>query len=134
MTLYPPVKPGGTFTLKHGAGYKRLDVPKIIPAKDGMIHWETYLNITYRLLDPNLPGKVRVKMVREAWNPPGPKPSQPEDPTAYQGFWLLPGFSNYLLTHAFWEVAEKGRPCHIELRVDGADITVGTRYAKAHQA
>lgn len=134
MTLYPPVKPHGTFSLKDGAGFRRLDVPKIIPVKDGKIDWETYCNITYRLKNPNRAAKVRVKMVREAWNPPGPKGPEIADPTAYQGFWLHPGFDNYLLTHAFWEIAEKGRPCHIELRVDGADITIGTRYAKAWQA
>jgi hypothetical protein len=133
MTLYPPVKPHGNFALKSGEGFRILDVPRITPTHNGRIDWETYCNVTYRLKDPNRAAKIRMKMVREAWNPPGPKGYEPEDPTAYQGFWLLPGFDNFLLTHTFWEIAEAGRRCHIELRVDGADITIGTRYAKAIQ-
>jgi hypothetical protein len=125
---YPPVKPHGILKVSGGSGYKRVDVPKIIPSRDGKIDHELYLNVTYHLDSPTKAGKVRVKLVREAWH------GQPEDSTSYQGYWLMPGFTNFLITRVCWEIAEAHRPCHWEIRVDGADIEIGTRYSKAWQA
>jgi hypothetical protein len=126
---FNPVKPHGTLTLTPGA-FRRLDVPKIIPPRGGLIHHELYLNVTYALEHPDRPAKVRVKLVREPFNNPGPG-TEPEDPTSYQGYWLMPGFSNFLITRVCYENAEAHRPTHWEIRVDGARATVGTRYAKA---
>jgi hypothetical protein len=122
-----PTKPGGTLHIASGAGYKRLDVPKTVPGVSDMVMYELYLNISYRLTVPGQAAKVRVKLVREPWHGEG------EDATAYQGYWLLPGFDNFLLTRVAYESAEAHRPLHWEVRVDGADVTIGTRYAKATQ-
>jgi hypothetical protein len=121
-----PVKPHGTLHVPPGH-YVTLDVPKTTPRYNDLVIVEMYLNVTYRLLDPNRAAKVRVKYVREAWHHEG------EDATSYQGYWLMPGFDNFLLTRVAYEMAEAGRPCHWEVRVDGADVTLGTRYAKAVQ-
>lgn len=126
---FNPIKPHSTLKLTPGA-FTKLDVPKIIPPRRGLIHHEVYLNLTYRLDNPGVAGKVRVKLVREAWNKPGPG-TEPEDPTSYQGYWLMPGYNNFLITRVCYENAEANRPCHWEVRVDGAAATVGTRYAKA---
>jgi hypothetical protein len=121
-----PTKPSGKLSVPAGR-YVTLDVPKTVPRYDGLVHVEMYLNVTYRLLDPSKAGKVRVKYVREPWKGKG------NDATSYQGYWLLPGFDNFLITRVAYEIAEAKRPCHWEVRADGAEITIGTRYAKAIQ-
>ena len=122
--FHRPIKPTGRLHLKPGR-YVELDAPRITPRRDGLIDYELYLNLSYRLHDPHKAGKVRVKLVRSAWR------GKPEDPTGYQGFWLMPGWDNLLITHTPWEIAEDGRPVWFEIRIDGADGTVGTRYQKA---
>jgi hypothetical protein len=123
-----PVKPHGTQHIVSGSGYHSLaGVPDIVPGVSAMVIHEMYCNVTYRLRDPNKAAKIRVKLVRESWH------GEPEDPTSYQGYWLLPGFDNFLITRVAYELAEAHRPLHWELRVDGADIDISTRYAKAAQ-
>ena len=125
-------KPAGVLTLVPGR-YVRLDVPKVRPGFRRRVHHLIYLNVerydlTRTLPDGcQLPGRVRVRLVRGAWK------GKPEDPSAYQDVPLLPGFSNWLTTHTYWELAERGRPCWWELKVEHATATVGTRYAKAAQ-
>jgi hypothetical protein len=128
MTLYGPVKPHGEFKLEPD-DWRRLDTPRITPTHGGRIDWELYLNIRYRLLDPHKPGIVRAKVVRAAWR------GQPEDPTDYGHVPLLPGLEAEWLpwTHLGWEVAEAGRPTWVELQVEHARLTIGTRYWKGIQ-
>jgi hypothetical protein len=128
-----PVKPHGTQHIVSGSGYHSLaGVPKIVPTVSAMVIHEMYCNITYRLHHRGKAAKVRVKLVREAWH------GQAEDPTSYQGYWLedwaeydIEEGGNFLLTRVAYELAEAHRPLHWELRVDGADIDISTRYAKA---
>jgi hypothetical protein len=122
-----PVKPSGTLRITSGSGYRTVDVPDIVPGCDDMVIHELYLNVTYTLKVPGQAAKLRVKMVREPFHGKG------EDPTFYQGYWLLPGFDNFLITRVGYELAERGRHCHWEVRVDGADVTIGTRFSKATQ-
>lgn len=124
IVYFDPVKPHGTLTIPEGR-YVRLDVPKIVPPRAGLIHHELYLNLAYRLHHPDRAAKVRVKLLREPYR------GEPEDPTSYQGYWLMPGFNNLLVTRVCFERAEAHRPCHWEVRVDGGTAVVGTRYAKA---
>jgi hypothetical protein len=125
---YPPSKPSGNFHLAPGP-YKRLDVPRIVARKDGRIDYELYLHLDYRLIDKTRPGILRVKVVREPFH------GQPEDPTGYGHIWLPVGGESMWVpfTHTPWEIAEKDRDVWVELDVENANVTIGTRYFKAHQ-
>ena len=124
-------KPAATLTLIPGR-YVRLDVPKVRPSLRRVVRHLVYLNVERYDLSRTLPcgcelpGRVRVRLVRGAWK------GKPADPSAYEDVDLLPGFSDKLKTHTYWELAERGRPCWWELKVEHATARVGTRYAKAN--
>jgi peptidoglycan hydrolase-like protein with peptidoglycan-binding domain len=103
-------KPAGTLTFADS--YKRLDVDKWAPPRDGTLFGMLYANITGG-------GEIRVRLIRD-----------PDDATAYQTFYPQAG-DNFLLTHVWFEAAEAGRPLWWEFQsMDGTAHTVGTRYAK----
>lgn len=125
-------KPSGNLALS--SKYKGLDVSVLKPPKDGVVTHLLYINVKeYKLVRNTpcgccqLPGRIRVRLVREAWK------GQEEDPTAYLDIPLLPGFSDWLTTFVYFESAEAGRPCHWEFRADHASATLGTRYCKYAQ-
>lgn len=125
-------KPRGTLVLIPGR-YVRLDVPKVRPTLRRVVRHLIYLNIEHYELTRRsecgcgceLPGRVRVRLVRGPWK------GKPADPSSYEDVDLLPGFSDKLKTHTYWELAERGRPCWWELKVEHATARVGTRYSKA---
>lgn len=134
MTYYPPVKPSGDFALQVG-DYKRLDLDAVTAKEAGVITHLLYINVKYRLVKPTEAGQLTVKLVRAAWQ------GKAADPTAYHTFDLVPVFDSrgkpkqggLLVTHTYFELAEKGRPCHWFVMVEGATGYVGTRYRKAWQ-
>ena len=118
-------KPAGTLSLIPGR-YVRLDVAKVKPRWRRTVHHLLYLNIArYALLREGLPGRLRVRLVRGAWK------GKPEDPSAYVDVLLAHGFDDWLVTHAYWEKAERRRPCWWEIKVEHAVADVSTRYSKA---
>jgi hypothetical protein len=110
-------KPSGSLSVPSSSSYVELDKSSWTPPEDGLCHWLVYLNIS------GSADRVRIKMVREAWQGEG------EDASAYHDYVLFGGAA--LITHTYFEWAEGGRPCHWELDAYGGNITVGTRYTKA---
>lgn len=104
-------KPAGTLTFADS--YKRLDVDKWAPSRDGGILGMLYLNVSGE-------GEFRVRLVRD-----------PDDATAYQTYYIQSGDS-FLLTHVWFEMAEAGRKLWWEMSASdgGQTFSVGTRYAK----
>jgi hypothetical protein len=103
-------KPTASFTFSDS--YKKLDVDKWAPTRDGLIMAMLYANIDGG-------GEIRVRLIRD-----------PDDATAYQTFYLQSG-DNFLLTHVWFEMAEKNRKLWWEFcSMDGTTHTVTTRYAK----
>jgi hypothetical protein len=103
-------KPSGE--LKFSGSYKKLDVDKWAPSRDGTVLAMLYANVDGE-------GEIRVRIVRD-----------PDDATAYQTFYVKGG-DNCLITHTWFEAGEKGRPIWWEFAsMDGTSHTVTTRYAK----
>lgn len=103
-------KPGGELTFS--GTYKRLDVDRWAPARDGLILGMLYANVDGE-------GEIRVRLIRD-----------PDDATAYQTFYVKGG-DNCLITHVWFEMAEAGRELWWEFAsMDGTTHTVTTRYAK----
>lgn len=115
-------KPKGRLQLIPGR-YVHLDGSRFVGMR-GSQEVLAYLNIAYVLDNPAVPGRVRYRVVREAWRGRG------EDPTSYEDIPLLPGFKDCLRTITWWESGQKGRPLHVELKIEGATGSVGTRYTK----
>jgi hypothetical protein len=104
-------KPAGTLTFDDS--YKKLDVDKWAPTRDAVIMGMLYLNVSGE-------GEFRVRLIRD-----------PDDATAYQTFYAKAGDS-FLLTHVWFEMAEKGRKLWWEMSGSdtGPTFSVGTRYCK----
>jgi hypothetical protein len=115
-------KPKGVLRLIPGR-YVRLDGSRFVGTA-GSQDVLAYLHIDYTLDDPAMPGRVRYRVVREAFK------GAPADPSAFKDIPLLPGFSDWLETIVWWEQGQKGRPLHVELRVEKATATVACRYTK----
>lgn len=117
-------KPRGLLRLVRGK-YVALDVPKWRPM-GGLVQHEVYINVNhYTLSREGLPGRIRVRMVRSPWR------GKPADPTAFRDILLPVGFDDWLETHAVFEYAQRRRPVWWEFRVEQAEATISTRYAKA---
>lgn len=118
-------KPAGTLSLIPGR-YVRLDVAKVRPRFRRKVTHMLYLNVAHYVpLREGLPGRIRVRIIRGAWK------GKPEDPSAYKDILLAHGFSDWLETHTYWELAERGRPCWWEIKAEHVVADIGTRYAKA---
>lgn len=106
-------KPAGTLTVTDS--YKRLDVDKWAPPVDGLLMSMLYLNVSVET-----DTEFRVRLIRD-----------PDDATAYQTYYAVPGDS-FLLTHVWFEMGEKGRPLWWEISCSDSNDTlkINTRYAK----
>lgn len=111
-------KPSGTLSV--GRDYKRLDVSNWDPPRSGLEHVLVYLNCSGFVFTGNTPGRIRVKLNR-----------LDGDSTGYQDYVVLPGITELLITHTYFEQGD-GTTTAVDLKcLDGLQsMKVGTRYAK----
>lgn len=83
----------------------------------------TNCGATYTTKVPGI-GRLRIRMVREAWD------NEPDDPTYYYDIPLVHGRGT-IDTRSMFELAEANRPQHWEYRVtDAKGVIVTTRFIK----
>lgn len=116
-------KPAGTQTVK--TAFVPVDDGRWVPPESGLLISMCYVNVGFTLKSGVPTGQVRLRAVRE----------NPDDQTAYQDYTI--GRDNtkdgeFLITHVWFELCEKGRPIHWEVdRSSGfSDLRLNTRYTK----
>lgn len=111
-------KPSGTLTV--GQDYKRLDTKVWDPPRAGLEHVLVYLNCSGFVFDGGRPGRIRIRLNR-----------LDGDYTAYQDYTVVPGQTELLITHTYFEQGD-GTTTAVDLKcLDGLrTMTVGTRYVK----
>lgn len=112
-------KPSGTLTVAQD--YKRLDVPaNWDPPRKGLEHVLVYLNCSGFVFTGNTPGRIRIRINR-----------LDGDYTGYQDYTVVPGQTELLITHTYFEQGD-GTTTAVDVKcLDGLrSMTVGTRYVK----
>lgn len=113
-------KPGGT--LHVGRDYVNLDIEEWDPPNKGLEHVLTYLNCSGFVFDGNAPGRIRVCLERNPDN---------SDRTGYCDYTVVPGQSELLITHVYFEQGDGTRTWSQIKCMDGLrSMVVGTRYQK----
>jgi len=111
-------KPNGE--LKVAGEYVRLDVASWDPPRKGLESVMVYLNCAKLVFDGARPGRIRVRLNR-----------LDGDQTGYQDYVVVPGITELLITHTYFEKGD-GTTTAVDLKcLDGLrSMAVGTRYVK----
>lgn len=120
-------KPRGTQAV--GTKFVRVDDARWTPTKKGFLISMLYANARYELEDGVDSATIRVRAQREPFGNDG------VDNTAYQDFTVTRDATvdgQFLITHVWFEFAQKGRPIHWEVDASAGfkSLDLSTRYSK----